>query len=127
MGHSGRVQFPVAPNGAVRSASSSLTVFTTMANLVMQYPDSRLMPYVGFGLGWATGVLTDTDIPQRPDRGLEGSSAFSYQVLAGVRARVSDRIFVFTEYKRLTAQFHWTQLALDFRAHYALLGLGYTF
>lgn len=127
MGHSGRIQFPISSGGATQTGSSALTVFTTMANLLVQYPGSRLTPYAGVGLGWATGALTGTNIPGRPDRELEASSALSYQFLAGIRAHMNEHVFLFTEYKRLTTTFHWTQLALDFKANYALVGLGYSF
>jgi opacity protein-like surface antigen len=127
VGHSGRVQFPLSGTNAGRSGSSALTVFTSMANLLVQYPDAVVQPYAGVGAGWATGILTDTDIPDRPDRGLEGTWAFSYQFIAGARTRLSPRTFLFTEYKYLTAHFHWTQLALDFRSHYVLFGVGLTF
>lgn len=125
--HSGRLQVPVSPNGLPRTGASSLTVFSTMANLLVQYPSAVMMPYVGVGLGWATGLLTDTDIPERPDRGFEGASALSYQFLGGVRARVSERLFLFTEYKYLAAHWHWSQLAVDFKTHYGIFGIGYTF
>lgn len=127
IGHTSRVQFPLSGANAGRSGSSALTVFTSMANLLVQYPKSVIQPYAGVGVGWATGVLTDTDIPDRPDRGFEGASALSYQLLAGARTRLSARTFLFTEYKYLAAQFHWTQLAVDFRSHYVLFGVGLSF
>ena len=127
VGHSGRVQFPLSGTNAGRSGSSALTVFTSMANLLVQYPDGVVQPYAGIGAGWATGILTDTDIPDRPDRGFEGTWAFSYQVMAGARTRLSSRTFLFTEYKYLAANFHWTQLAVDFRSHYVLFGVGLSF
>lgn len=127
MGHSGRIQFPISSGGMTQTGSSALTVFTTMANLLVQYPGSRLTPYAGVGLGWATGALTGTNIPGRPDHELEGSSALSYQFLAGIRAHLNEHVFLFMEYKRLATTFHWTQLALDFKANYALVGFGYSF
>jgi opacity protein-like surface antigen len=127
VGHSGRVQFPLSGTNVGRSGSSALTVFTHMANLLVQYPDGVVEPYAGIGVGMATGILTDTDIPDRPDRGVEGTWAFSYQFMAGARTRLSSRTFLFTEYKYLAANFHWTQLAVDFRSHYVLFGVGLSF
>lgn len=127
VGHSGHVQFPLSGTNVGRSGSSALTVFTHMANLLVQYPDGIVQPYAGIGAGWATGMLTDTDIPDRPDRGFEGTWAFSYQFIAGARTKLSSRTFLFTEYKYLAANFHWTQLAVDFRSHYVLFGVGLSF
>lgn len=127
VGHSGRVQFPLSGTNAGRSGSSALTMFTHMANLLVQYPDGIVEPYAGIGAGMATGILTDTDIPDRPDRGFEGTWAFSYQFMAGARTRLSARTFLFTEYKYLAANFHWTQLAVDVRSHYVLFGVGLSF
>ncbi|MEX5213881.1 MAG: porin family protein [Nitrospiraceae bacterium] len=127
VGHSGRIQFPLSGANAGRSGSSALTVFTSMANLLVQYPDAVVQPYAGVGVGWATGILTDTDIPDRPDRSFEGAWALSYQFIAGARTRLSARTFLFTEYKYLAANFHWTQLAVDFRSHYVLFGVGLSF
>ena len=44
-----------------------------------------------------------------------------------MRVPLSDHVFAFAEYKYLTTTFHWTQLALDFQANYAILGFGYSF
>ncbi len=37
------------------------------------------------------------------------------------------RVFLFSEYKYASANYHWKQLALDFHSQYALFGIGLRF
>ena len=63
--------------------------------------------------------------------------AFAYQLLGGIRANVTDRMFLFTEYKYLVANYQWESefangsrgpsFTLNYRTHIIAGGLGVTF
>lgn len=109
------------------TASTNLWVFNSMANLILRYPGNTLVPYIGVGGGLSDGMLTHGNIPGRSDRDFEGSWTFGYQFLGGVQGDVTEKVFLFSEYKYFSADYHWKQLALDFRSQYVLFGVGLRF
>ena len=81
----------------------------------------------GGGLGVSHSVLTGTTIPGSTNTDLGGSWTLGYQFLAGVQGNLTSRIFLFGEYKYFFANYHWEQLAFDFRTQYLLGGIGWRF
>lgn len=127
-GYSGEFTFPLATGGgSFHQASTDLTVISSMINLLVRYPRTVFTFYGGVGVGHSSGILSGTDIPGRQDQGVDTASAFGYQFLGGLQAKVSERVFVFGEYKYFSANYHWNELSLDFRANYVLSGLGMKF
>ena len=108
-------------------ASTNLWVFNSMVNLILRYPGKALVPYIGVGGGLSDGVLTHANISGRSDQDFESFWTFGYQFLAGVQGNLTEEVFLFSEYKYFSANYHWKQLALDFRAQYALFGIGLRF
>jgi len=109
------------------SARTNLWVFNSMFNLIFRYPGDDFLPYIGVGGGLSNGMLTNPNIPGRTDTDFEGCWTFGYQFLGGVEANLTTRLYLFSEYKYLAANFHWTQLALDYRSQYVLFGIGLRF
>jgi opacity protein-like surface antigen len=124
-GHGGEVTFPLMANS--KTAGTNLLVFNSMVNAIVRYPGNVIRPYIGIGAGLSQGVLTGADIPGRTDRDFEGARSFGHQYLAGVQGMVSERTFLFAEYKYLSANYHWEKLSLDFRSHYVIAGIGIRF
>ena len=106
---------------------SSLLVLNTMLNLVLRYPGEVVIPYVGIGAGWSHGILLNPNIQGRADKDFDTAHALGHQYLAGVSAMVSPKVFIFGEYRYFSANYHWEGLAVDFRAHYGLVGVGLHF
>ncbi|HEY6084201.1 MAG TPA: outer membrane beta-barrel protein [Nitrospira sp.] len=123
-GHSSNITFPLTAGTVART---NLWVFNSMANLILRYPEAPVIPYIGIGGGLSQGVLTSPNIPGRPDQDFESSSTFGYQLFAGVQSNISRRLFVFGEYKYLSANYHWERLSLEFRSQYGLVGVGLRF
>ena len=98
-----------------------------MVNLTLRYPGNALVPYIGVGGGYSSGVLSHADIPGRSDRDFEGSWAFGSQFFGGVQGNLTEKVFLFSEYKYFSANYHWQQLALDFRSQSVLFGIGLRF
>jgi opacity protein-like surface antigen len=125
-GHGSEIAFSSSVNTG-STASTNLWVFNSMANLILRYPGNTLVPYIGVGGGLSDGMLTDGNIPGRSDRDFEGSWTFGYQFLGGIEGNVTEKVFLFSEYKYFSADYHWKQLALDFRSQYVLFGVGLRF
>jgi opacity protein-like surface antigen len=125
-GHGSEITFSSSAS-AGSPASTNLWVFNSMVNLILRYPGKVLVPYIGVGGGLSDGVLTHANIPGRSDQDFEGSWTFGYQFLGGVQGNLTEKVFLFSEYKYFSANYHWKQLALDFRSQYALFGIGLRF
>jgi opacity protein-like surface antigen len=125
-GHGSEISFS-SPVNVGSAVSTNLWVFSTMVNLTLRYPGNAFVPYIGVGGGYSSGVLTHADIPGRSDRDFEGSWALGSQFFGGLQGNVTEKIYLFSEYKYFSANYHWKQLALDFRSHYALFGIGLRF
>jgi opacity protein-like surface antigen len=125
-GHGSEITFSSSARPG-STASTNLWVFNSTVNLTLRYPGKAFVPYVGVGGGYSSGVLTHGNIPGRSDRDFEGSWAFSYQLFGGLQGNLTEKVFLFSEYKYLSADYHWKELALDFSSQYALFGIGLRF
>lgn len=125
-GHGSEISFSSPLNGG-STVSTNLWVFSSMVNLTFRYPGKVFVPYIGVGGGYSSGVLSHADIPGRPDRDFEGSWAFGHQFFGGAQGNLTETVFLFTEYKYFSANYHWKQLALDFRSQYLVFGIGLRF
>jgi opacity protein-like surface antigen len=127
-GNSSNISVPLTTGpGAGTVGRTNLWVFNSMANLIIRYRGLPVIPYVGIGGGLSQGVLSGANIPSRPDQDFESSATFGYQFLGGVQSNVSKRLFLFGEYKYLSANYHWQRLSLEFRSQYGLVGIGLRF
>jgi opacity protein-like surface antigen len=127
-GSSSNITVPLTTGpGAGTVGRTSLWVFNSMANLIVRYPGMPVIPYIGIGGGLSQGVLSAANIPGRPDQDFESSAAFGYQFLAGMQTNMWKRLFLFGEYKYLSANYHWQRLSLDYRSQYGLVGIGLRF
>ena len=125
-GHNGDLEIPSTGSSGT-SSKTNLIVLNSMINLVLRYPCGRLAPYAGVGAGSSSGILIDTEISGRKNKDVETTIAFAHQVFAGLQVRIYGKIFLFGEYKYLSANYHWKQLSVDFRSQYAIGGIGFQF
>lgn len=135
-GHSADISAPrTTVNGGTRFANANLILVNTMANLVARYPGDLLQPFVGVGGGLSNAFLTGTDIQRGTDRltGTTSSTSLAYQFLAGLRANVTNRLFVFGEFKYFVAKYTWDadnsgpSTSLEFRTKLVTGGVGLSF
>jgi opacity protein-like surface antigen len=126
--HSGALSFPNLANGQNNGAGrSDLLLFNTMFNVVVRYPGETVRPYVGIGAGWSTAVLLNPNIAGRDDEDFGSARAFGHQYLGGAQVLLNPKVFLFAEYRYFSSDYHWTGLAVGFRDHNALLGIGLRF
>lgn len=137
--HSGSFSFPNLLNGRNNETGhSDLLVINTTFNLVLRYPGERIRPYMGIGVGWSHGTLLNPNIAERNDKDFDSARAFTHQFLGGAQVQLSPTVFLFGkyrdysvflfgEYRYVSSSFHWDNLAVDFRTHYGLMGVGLRF
>lgn len=109
-----------------QSGHVDMMVLNTMLNVLVRYPEAYLQPYIGVGVGYSQGILIDSDVPSRSNR-VESAPAMAYQFLGGLRTNLSDRVYLFGEYKYFQSTYHWNGLALDLREHILATGVGLRF
>lgn len=126
-GNANSIRFPIVNNLGTTKGDSSLITLQSMVNLIARYPGSMFRPYVGIGGGLSNGILRNADIPGRKDKSFETGTAPGYQFLGGMQLVITERWFVFGEYKYFSANYHWKELSLNFRSEYFLGGIGFLF
>jgi opacity protein-like surface antigen len=126
--HGGTLSFPNVANGQNNGAGrSNLLILNTTFNLILRYPGETVRPYVGIGIGWSHGTLLNPNIAGRDDKDFDQARALGYQFLGGAQVLLSPKIFLFGEYRYFSSNYHWEGLAIDFRTHYGLMGVGLRF
>ncbi|MBX3330872.1 MAG: outer membrane beta-barrel protein [Nitrospira sp.] len=126
--HSGALSFPNSAHGQnTETGYSDLLLINTTFNLILRYPGEQIRPYVGVGIGWSHGTLLNPNIAGRDDNDFDSARAFTHQFLGGAQILLSSKLFLFGEYRYLSSNYHWESLAMDFRTHYGLLGVGLRF
>jgi opacity protein-like surface antigen len=140
-GLDGKVDAPSRTTGGVtRSASFRLQSINAMANLLLRYPGETIQPYIGIGAGLSGGFARDLNL-QHSTIGVirenAADGAFAYQFIGGVRANVSERVFLFSEYKYFVANYQWESefpngshgpsFTMNSRMHIISGGVGFRF
>jgi opacity protein-like surface antigen len=127
-GHGGAFSFPNQTNGQNNGTGrSNLLIFNTMFNFILRYPGETVRPYVGIGIGWTHGTLLNPNIAGRNDQDFDSAWAFGRQYLGGLQVMVTPKVFLFSEYRYFSANYHWESLSLNYRTHYGLIGAGLRF
>ncbi len=137
--HGTALSFPNIANGRNNETGrSDLLMINTTFNVILRYPGERIRPYIGGGIGWSHGTLLNPNIAGRDDRDFDSARAFTHQFLGGTQVMLTPHlslfnaqqdiaVFLFGEYRYLSSNYHWEGLAVDFRSHYGLLGIGLRF
>ena len=131
MGHEITAPTSIGTSGT-QSARGTLLAWTTMVSIVVRYPGERFQPYAGVGAGWSSSFLVDTQVTKSgiTQSGTARDTSFASQYFAGLRTNMTQRVFVFAEYKYFASRYDWSgslQPSLDFRTHIVAIGAGLTF
>ena len=137
--HSAALSFPNIANGRNNETGhSDLLMINTTFNVIFRYPGERIRPYIGSGIGWSHATLLNPNIAGRDDRDFDSARSFTHQFFGGAQVVLKPQLFLFGaqrdigfflfgEYRYLSSNYHWEGLAVDFRTHYGLLGVGLRF
>jgi OmpA-OmpF porin, OOP family len=89
-------------NTATADASGSASAYSIMANALVDFGDDEgLQGFAGGGVGYS---WVDTDLSTTSKVLDDRDSSFAWQVLAGLRARVSDRVDLGLKYRFFNTQ-----------------------
>ncbi len=99
-----------------------------MVNLIARYPEGKIHPYIGAGLGWSWGELQATGPGTSVD---ESDNAFAWQLMAGVNFEITPQWSVDLGYRYFNAEYTFTDAGedVDTKAanHLFLLGVNFHF
>jgi opacity protein-like surface antigen len=131
LGHQVTAPTSIGSSG-MQSGRGTLLAWTTMVSLLVQYPGTVLKPYAGLGVGWSSSYLFDAQLMKGAvvQTGTARDTSVAYQYLAGLRAQVTGRVFLFGEYKYFASRYQWDgslQPSLDLRTHIVAVGIGLSF
>ena len=76
---------------------------------------------------WITGASSGLGKALARECALQGAQVVLTPHLHLFNAQQNIAIFLFGEYRYLSSNYHWEGLAVDFRSHYGLLGIGLRF
>ncbi|MGZ6220901.1 MAG: outer membrane protein, partial [Syntrophales bacterium] len=68
-------------------SSGDFSANNVMANLLVRYPEGKIHPYAGIGIGWSWGTFKATSSGNSID---ESANAFAWQILAGVNFEITQ-------------------------------------
>lgn len=131
LGHGVAAPASTGPSG-MQSGKGTLLTWTTMVSLIVQYPGGRLKPYAGIGAGWSSSYLVDAQFTKGAvsQSGTLRDTALAFQYFAGLRAHVTETVFLFGEYKYFASRYQWSgslDPSLDLRTHIIAVGIGLAF
>jgi len=131
LGHEVNAPASMGSSG-IQSGRGTLLAWTTMVSLLVQYPGTLMRPYVGVGVGWSSSFLLDTQLMKGSvtQTGTLRDTSAAFQYVAGLRAHVTESVFVFGEYKYFASRYQWggsLDPSLDFRTQIVAIGVGLSF
>ena len=98
-----------------------------MANLLVRYPEGKIHPYAGLGIGWSWATLKATS----PDGSVdESANAFAWQILAGVNFEITPQWSADLAYRYFSSKYEMgsdPSSDVTTKNHMILLGINYHF
>jgi opacity protein-like surface antigen len=103
-----------------------------MANLLFRYPQGRIHPYVGFGLGLSTATIEESGTFD--DGGIvrsykfdEDETGFACQFIAGLNFELMPNLSADFAYKYLYSEYEIEDWDVEAKNHMFLLGINFHF
>jgi opacity protein-like surface antigen len=97
-----------------------------MANLLVRYPQGKIHPYAGIGIGWSWATLKATSTSGSID---ESANAFAWQILAGVNFEITPQWSADLGYRYFSSKYEMgpDKEGVTTKNHMILLGINYHF
>jgi opacity protein-like surface antigen len=116
----------------IQSGHGTLVAWTTIVSLLTQYPGKIMKPYFGIGAGWSSSFLIDARLTKGAvtQSGTVRDASAAFQYVAGLRAQLSETVFMFGEYKYFASRYQWggnLKPSLDLRSQIVAIGVGLPF
>ncbi|HTZ39746.1 MAG TPA: outer membrane beta-barrel protein [Syntrophales bacterium] len=120
-----------AQNAGAFTESGNVALNNFLVNLILRYPEGRFHPYVGGGIGGSSVNIQNTEI--RTSTGAvvnvanETSTAFAWQVLAGVNFELAPNLSADLGYRYFGTNPSYTAINTTYRAQAVTLGINFHF
>ena len=110
-------------------ATGDISANNLMANFLLRYPEGKIHPYAGVGIGWSWGSFKGTE----PSIGTvdESDNAFAWQILAGVNFELAPNWSADLAYRYFSSKYEVNsggdKFDLTAKDHMVLIGINYHF
>jgi opacity protein-like surface antigen len=114
-------------SGVTESGNLALNNF--LVNLILRYPEGRVHPYIGGGIGASSMNIQDTEaIAGRVvNYANETSTGFAWQLLAGVNFDLAPNLSADLTYRYFGTNPSFTAINVDYRTQAVTVGLNFHF
>ena len=107
-------------------SSGDFSANNVMANLLVRYPEGKIHPYAGIGIGWSWATFKATSAGRSID---ESANAFAWQILAGVNFEITREWSADAAYRYFSSKYEMGDPSSDVTSknNMFLLGINYHF
>jgi opacity protein-like surface antigen len=99
-----------------------------MVNALLRYPEGRVHPYVGFGIGWSTVTLDGTETGNGIVYSYEDDdTSFAWQFLAGFTFDITPMLDLELGYRYFYTEPHFDISDVEFKTNVVTLGFNFHF
>ena len=113
-------------SGVRESGDVALNNF--LVNLILRYPEGKIHPYVGAGIGASSMNIRNTEsVGSAVYVAEETATGFAWQFLAGVNVELAPNLSADLAYRYFGTNPDFTVIDVDYRTHAVTLGLNFHF
>ena len=100
-----------------------------MVNLILRYPEGRIHPYIGGGIGASSMNIQNTESIGGAVVNVaeESATGFAWQFLAGINFELAPNLSADLAYRYFGTNPDFTVIDVDYRTHAVTLGLNFHF
>jgi opacity protein-like surface antigen len=114
-------------SGVTESGNVALNNF--LFNLILRYPEGKIHPYVGGGIGGSSMNIQNTEARGGTIVNIanETSTGFAWQLLAGVNVELAPNLSADLQYRYFGTNPSFTAINVDYRTQAVTVGLNFHF
>jgi opacity protein-like surface antigen len=100
-----------------------------LANVILRYPEGKIHPYIGGGIGWSSMNIQNTEAIGNTvvNVASETATGFAWQLLAGVNVELAPNLSADLGYRYFGTNPGFTAIDVTYRAQAVTLGLNFHF
>ena len=113
--------------GGVRE-SGDVALSNVLVNLILRYPEGKIHPYIGAGIGASSMNIRNTEsVGGTVYVAEETETGFAWQFLAGVNVELAPNLSADLAYRYFGTNPDFTVIDVDYRTHAVTFGLNFHF
>jgi len=128
----GETHYYGGPDNLRHTYDGDFSAHNLMANLLFRYPQGRIHPYGGFGLGLSRATIEENgtwedDFGAYPEKIDEDDTAFAIQFIAGVNFEIMPNLSADLAYKYFYSEYDIAGWDVEARNHMVTMGVNIHF